>query len=642
MPSILRTGFLVGGLLAAGSWAGPVVVRDVEVYPLAAGSRAGQVAARGFDVPPYIQERGFAPIILGNYSLQTYHVDHVLFDLSVTDSLSHGFANTVELELECVDCRTWGSALVTTTGVDKDESIIGDIISFFENPIDSIVNAFDMEVKIEFIDVGGHFEFDLVASDTISYSYTIWNSDTLAGLAISSDVSIGLVVFIDLVFSLTAEIDLEAGFEFAFPEGAYITVDPLEGKIIDHGFTGGDTNSLPIICTSGSATFKAAVRVRLQAGTTVAVFGTGFDFSLGVYADLIEYVATLETTPVCELEITELLDVNVGAYAHAVVELDYLTLGVSPAVVTTLLDIPLPSLCVTRPYGSSLPAFPTSAPLSVISTTVSSQPTKTPIPSSAYASATSTGGIFLEGSTSSIAAATSAPANSTLILKTGSLNATSTGTAPAASTYALNTGSSNVTSTITSSASLITSTVWTTEYITVTSCSSTVLHCPASAASEIILTSTSILYTTVCPYGAILPTTLPVSNLSQSIAPQLIINTELVSPLPLTPATNNVVSTVYIPTFVNPTYTIPTATSFPVAYPNWSANLGTATVVAQVVATPITAPSPSGVPIGAGNGTVVGTAKVTPTSAPFTGAGGKENARLALVAFAAAGLLLLL
>jgi hypothetical protein len=74
-----------------------------------------------------------------------------------------------------------------------------------------------------------------LTSDTISYSYTIWNSDTLGGIAISSDVSIGLVLFIDLVFSLTAEIDLEAGFEFAFPEGAYITVDPLEGKIIDHG-----------------------------------------------------------------------------------------------------------------------------------------------------------------------------------------------------------------------------------------------------------------------------------------------------------------------------------------------------------------------------------------------------------------------
>lgn len=134
-----------------------------------------------------------------------------------------------------MECFTWGSAIITTAGVKKDEDILGDIISFFENPIDCIVNAFDLEVKVEFENVGGHFEFDLTASDTVSYSYSIYQSETLAGMAVSSDVSVGLVLFIDLVFSLTAEIDLEAGFEFAFPEGAYITVDPLEGKIVDHG-----------------------------------------------------------------------------------------------------------------------------------------------------------------------------------------------------------------------------------------------------------------------------------------------------------------------------------------------------------------------------------------------------------------------
>jgi len=48
-------------------------------------------------------------------------------------------------------------------------------------------------------------------------------------------VSFGLVLSIDLVFSLTAAIDLEAGFEFSFPEGAYITVDPISGDIVDHG-----------------------------------------------------------------------------------------------------------------------------------------------------------------------------------------------------------------------------------------------------------------------------------------------------------------------------------------------------------------------------------------------------------------------
>lgn len=149
-----------------------------------------------------------------------------------TTSVNVGDA--VHLEIQCVDCRTWGNAIVTTSGVSKDESVIGDIISFFENPVETIVNAFDLDVKIEFEDCGGHFELDILAADTVSYSFPIYESATPVGIACSDEVSIGLILAIDLVFSLTAEIDVEAGFDFSFPEGAYITVDPLGGIIVDH------------------------------------------------------------------------------------------------------------------------------------------------------------------------------------------------------------------------------------------------------------------------------------------------------------------------------------------------------------------------------------------------------------------------
>jgi hypothetical protein len=97
---------------------------------------------------------------------------------------------------------------------------------------------------------------------------------------------------------------------------------------------------------------------------------------------------------------------------------------------------------------------------------------------------------------------------------------------------------------------------------------------------------------------------------------------------------------------VNPTYIIPTATSFPVAYPNWS-NTNTATAVGKAVASPTTyaviaTSSPSGVPAKASNGTVIGTVKITPTSVPFTGAAGRESMPYNFMALAAVALLALL
>lgn len=154
--------------------------------------------------------------------------------------MSSGFGTTsgrvgdaYHLEVKCLDCRTTGTASVSTAGVEKNDNIIGDIISFFEDPIETIVEAFDLNVKIDFENVGGHFDFNLFASNTVSYSLPIFQTQSPLGFAISEDVSFGLVLSIDLVFYLTAAIDLEAGFEFSFPESAYITVDPISGDIVD-------------------------------------------------------------------------------------------------------------------------------------------------------------------------------------------------------------------------------------------------------------------------------------------------------------------------------------------------------------------------------------------------------------------------
>ncbi|KAK0112052.1 hypothetical protein ONS96_001312 [Cadophora gregata f. sp. sojae] len=147
---------------------------------------------------------------------------------------------------------------------------------------------------------------------------------------------------------------MQAGFEFAVSDGP----------------NGAEAKALPILITSGCATFKAALRVRVQAGTTVTLFGTGFDFEPGTFADLIEYQATISTTPACELSTTESLDVNIGAFAHAVVEINFSKFGMSPAVITTILELPLPSLCLSRQTATSGTALSTDSALNAVTTSL--------------------------------------------------------------------------------------------------------------------------------------------------------------------------------------------------------------------------------------------------------------------------------
>lgn len=106
-------------------------------------------------------------------------------------------------------------------------------MSFFENPIDTIVAAFDLDIRVDFEDVGGHFEFDIQAAAGNSYSIPIFESEVGVGIAVSEDVTVGLLLAVDLVFSLDAAIDVEAGFEFSLPQGTFITVDSLTGDIVD-------------------------------------------------------------------------------------------------------------------------------------------------------------------------------------------------------------------------------------------------------------------------------------------------------------------------------------------------------------------------------------------------------------------------
>lgn len=224
------------------------------------------------------------------------------------------------------------------------------------------------------------------------------------------------------------------------------------------------SKSLPVTVKSGQATFKADLRLRVQCGAEADVLGVGAGAELGIYANIIEFVAVLDSTSTCALESTEWWDLNVGAFAQLDVVVDYKTLGAIPTVSTTLLSAPKATQCWLEIGGS--PGSSTAR------TATAASPAET-----GYTQTLATG---------TVPAVTTGPSLS----ESGS-------SSPSSFKYPLTNSSSAV-----GGGGLVTSTVYTTTVYTVTSCAASVVNCPASYQQQILVTQTIDAYTTVCPASA--------------------------------------------------------------------------------------------------------------------------------------------
>jgi hypothetical protein len=262
----------------------------------------------------------------------------------------------------------------------------------------------------------------------------------------------------------------------------------------------------------------------------IPIPGIGAGALVGIYANLIEFVAVLDSTPTCALRGREWFDLNVGAYARLDVVVDFKTIGAIPTISTTLLNSPTLTQCwIERsPHETSGP-LPTSD--------VSGRPP------SVHPTLSLPGG---QGSGSSRTVI------STVILPTG----TGSGS-PGVTTLSIATpsGSKNPSANATSLAdgSLVTSTVYSTTVYTVTSCAAGVINCPASWQKEIVVTKTVDAFTTVCPPGVVVtfPTTTkaptPTSSVVAAAAVEVITEVIILSTCP----------TPIVETFVAPTTVAP-------------------------------------------------------------------------------------
>ncbi|KAI0402731.1 hypothetical protein F4802DRAFT_617441 [Xylaria palmicola] len=321
-----------------------------------------------------------------DFSLERSWSNEVLFGGAWSDT-QPGSSEHAKLSVTCLDCATHGT--VTATVTDK----------HFLHPL----------LRIGFSGVSAYALLGVEASAGQTFSLNLFASQSPIGIGISG-LDVGVVFFVDLVFSLSEAIDLSAGFQVTVPDDAYLEADIFKGDIDDSAFEGLNSQSLPVTVRSGKATFKADLRLRVQAGAEASIdlFDIGAGAVIGIYANIIEFVAVIDKSPTCDVEAEIWWDLNVGAYAHLDVVVDYTTLGPVPTVSTTLLAANTISSClVVGPTTAALPATTSDAAASV---PANSQPVLGSSPAeTGGAGVTFSAGVTSAGGVISSAVATNAP-----------------------------------------------------------------------------------------------------------------------------------------------------------------------------------------------------------------------------------------
>jgi hypothetical protein len=94
-------------------------------------------------------------------------------------------------------------------------------------------NLFKPTIRLEFEGVEAYVNLGIAASAGATYAINLFTSNSPIGLGFPG-LSLGLVFYLDLVFSLSAEIDLSGGFYVKLADDAFLETGVFDGKIVDH------------------------------------------------------------------------------------------------------------------------------------------------------------------------------------------------------------------------------------------------------------------------------------------------------------------------------------------------------------------------------------------------------------------------
>lgn len=74
----------------------------------------------------------------------------------------------------------------------------------------------EYNVAVNLTDLEIYMEIDTILAASMTYTFNIYQSETIVGVTLDNDFLLGAVFSIDLIFSVDSEIDIRSGFHVRF------------------------------------------------------------------------------------------------------------------------------------------------------------------------------------------------------------------------------------------------------------------------------------------------------------------------------------------------------------------------------------------------------------------------------------------
>ncbi|KAH8750848.1 hypothetical protein F5883DRAFT_652215 [Diaporthe sp. PMI_573] len=390
-------------------------------------------------------------------------------------------------------------------------------------------------VKVDLGGVQTYLKLALDATAGVSESVELM-SDLSLELAVPGLAEIGIDAgfALDLIFSVSAAIDIESTFNVYFPEGSFIEVNVFDKEIVKQEITGLVVESVPLSIGAEIDLYEDIqldVVLRLRTGLAISseIDIVGLDLGAGaevaIWLDIFKYTTTYrEGSSGSECSAAEVFALTAGIAVELDVEVGKLELGLAPSVIITLASSTATTTTVTIGEGSQWQwGWRQTANGNGIESGASGNGTQIGGSGSGSGSTGSGSGSDAsspEGSSPKAGSDSSSPDASSP--EGSSPESGSDNSSPQAGNNGEGVGSGSPTTTVsltgsgakpTSSADALahggsdlpegmtTSTLTTTNTYTITSCAASVTNCPNSYTQQIV-TSMVVSYTTVCPVTA--------------------------------------------------------------------------------------------------------------------------------------------